>query len=432
MSTYDTKTTETAPFPSRTSKCWLLTLLPVVLALLLFQLNWQYQYPGWSETVNITGSTISFTRAEDLIFVARGNNSSIDIYKSLGWMHAHDRYVQMCLLRVASQGRLLENFPYSDMSFKIDMLSKQFDFEGISKEYSSKFPPPEMEILTSYVEGVNEYMSEHPRPLEFVLVNYHPPFFAASDILGMQRFVSYAGLDEICLAVEKILIEATTQSNAEIDFLKSVFSPHIDNLDEELIEIYKSIKDLKPTGEKTIGIRTITNSNNWVISGNLSESGLPILSSDPHLDVSKIPNMFYESHYIGGDGVKVFGISVPGLPIYLMGRNTHLSYALTYGMLDMADYFVENIKAGQYERDGQFYPFTKRTYSINGRDMVFYDTAEGHRLERQLANYDKPLVDGRYLALRVPLSVEKDIEAINMCRLPFATDVYQAKVDFSL
>ena len=47
-------------------------------------------------------------------------------------------------------------------------------------------------------------------------------------------------------------------------------------------------------------------------SGVKSASGYPIMSSDPHLDVSKTPNTFYESAYKSPGGVSVFGITVPG------------------------------------------------------------------------------------------------------------------------
>ena len=36
------------------------------------------------------------------------------------------------------------------------------------------------------------------------------------------------------------------------------------------------------------------------------------MSSDPHLDVSKTPNTFYESAYKASGGVNIFGITVPG------------------------------------------------------------------------------------------------------------------------
>jgi hypothetical protein len=49
-----------------------------------------------------------------------------------------------------------------------------------------------------------------------------------------------------------------------------------------------------------------------IYSGAISSSGFPIMSSDPHLDLSKYPNTFYESSYKTRHGNSIFGISVPG------------------------------------------------------------------------------------------------------------------------
>ena len=49
------------------------------------------------------------------------------------------------------------------------------------------------------------------------------------------------------------------------------------------------------------------------ISGALSSTKFPIMSADPHLDLSKTPNTFYESVFRSRDGKNfIFGVSVPG------------------------------------------------------------------------------------------------------------------------
>ena len=89
-----------------------------------------------------------------------------------------------------------------------------------------------------------------------------------------------------------------------------------------------------------------------------------------------------------------------------MGRNTHLSFSLTYGMLDMADYFLERVVDGRYERDGQFLPLTERREMVTGRELIFYETAEGHIIERSA--HTDTIEDGLYLALRLPGGNDED------------------------
>ena len=59
-------------------------------------------------------------------------------------------------------------------------------------------------------------------------------------------------------------------------------------------------------------------SNNWVVSGEHTESGLPILADDTHLSV-QMPSIWYENHLCGGD-YDVVGLSFPGLPGVVAGH----------------------------------------------------------------------------------------------------------------
>ena len=250
---------------------YLLPVLCSVLAshLLMCYVVTDYQYPGMTTHLSIDGSNITVKRTEHLTLVGYGENTASDFYKTLGWMHARDRYVQLCLTRLAAQGRLTEIFPYAETNHKLDLISKQFDFHGRNKAYYSEYEDGGLgkDILESYVAGVNNYMKNHRRPFEFVLVNYHPEPFVPTDVTTFISFVSFVGLDEICFAVEKTIIEFLRSDKVSHEFLKQVFHPHLNNLTMEHVAMYKSIKDLKSNDGLKSPVPVITNSNNWVVSG---------------------------------------------------------------------------------------------------------------------------------------------------------------------
>ena len=251
---------------------YLLPFLCSVLAshLLMIYVITDYQYPGMATHLSIDGSNITVKRSEHLTLIGYGENTASELYKTLGWMHARDRYVQMCLMRLASQGRLTEVFPYAETNYKFDLMAKQFDFHGRNKAYYSQYEDGGIakDILQSFTAGINNYLENHNRPFEFVLVNYHPEPFTPTDVTTFISFVSYVGLDEICFAVEKVIIEFLISEKVSHDFLKQVFHPHLNNLTMEYVELYRSIKDLKSNdGLKSPVVPAITNSNNWVISG---------------------------------------------------------------------------------------------------------------------------------------------------------------------
>ena len=69
-------------------------------------------------------------------------------------------------------------------------------------------------------------------------------------------------------------------------------------------------------------------SNNWVVAGNRSASGKPLLANDPHLGLSA-PAIWYFAHLEAPkskaeDGrvtpaVKAIGTTLPGLPFVVLG-----------------------------------------------------------------------------------------------------------------
>ena len=408
-------------------------LLGLILGYLVLQVHWQYEYPGWSETVNITGSLISFERSADMILLARAKDTSIDFFKALGWSHAHDRYVQLCIFRLASQGLLTKHLPYSENLFKQDIKSHQMNLLDSSLKSIPHISPRHLKQLNGYLDGINTYIETHPRPLEFILFNYRPELFTIADVLTIYKFIAYAGLNDICLIVEKLVLEVLRETDNS-DLMKMSFSPHLDGLSDELIEVYKTIKDIRPIGDQeTSHVPKLTNSNNWAVSGKLSESGSPLLGSDPHMDISKLPNIFYESHYIGEDGYNIFGISAAGAPGIVMGRSKQLAFSITFGMLDMSDYFVENIENMKYERDGRFYPLTERVISIAGKNCYFYETIEGHSIERSLESVQKPIDSGRYLAAKYALTVDADSKIVDTFFSPvMAKNIFEIKKTFSI
>ena len=108
-----------------------------------------------------------------------------------------------------------------------------------------------------------------------------------------------------------------------------------------------------------------------------------------------------------------------------MGRSKDLSFTLTYGMMDMGDYFLERIKDGMYERDGKYFPLKLRKYIVVGKDVLFYETEEGHVIERNVENYDKIISDGIYLAVRIP--DRNDEVTIRQALIPFTKTVEEAQ-----
>ncbi|HJL19792.1 MAG TPA: penicillin acylase family protein [Sandaracinaceae bacterium LLY-WYZ-13_1] len=88
-------------------------------------------------------------------------------------------------------------------------------------------------------------------------------------------------------------------------------------------------------------------SNSWVVSGDHTESGQPILSNDPHLSLIAPPIWWYvhlNTARMGGeDDMDVQGVAFAGLPGVVLGYNRDLAWSATTTGYDVTDVYQENV-----------------------------------------------------------------------------------------
>jgi len=65
-------------------------------------------------------------------------------------------------------------------------------------------------------------------------------------------------------------------------------------------------------------------SNNWAIAPKKSASGKAMLANDPHLEVNRLPNVWYEIVVELAERWCV-AATMPGLPALVIGRSTDLA-----------------------------------------------------------------------------------------------------------
>lgn len=121
-------------------------------------------------------------------------------------------------------------------------------------------------------------------------------------------------------------------------------------------------------------------SNAWVVSGDFTASGKPILSSDPHFGI-QMPAIFYEVslHYTNpdGDAVNIHGFSFAGVPGVVIGHNDHLAWGITTAQIDSQDLYVEKINPlnpDQYLVEDKWVEMEMRTERVKvegKKDPVF-------------------------------------------------------------
>jgi len=127
-------------------------------------------------------------------------------------------------------------------------------------------------------------------------------------------------------------------------------------------DVIESVSDLVgPVGE---GI----GSNSWVVSGDLTESGLPLLANDPHLGAS-LPSVWHQvglrcAELTDECPFDVAGFSFSGVPGVVIGHNDRVAWGFTNLTTDVTDLYLEKIEGDRYWRDGALVPLEERTETI--------------------------------------------------------------------
>ncbi len=109
-------------------------------------------------------------------------------------------------------------------------------------------------------------------------------------------------------------------------------------------------------------------SNSWVVSGDRSTTGTPLLANDPHLGVG-IPSIWHQAglhcRQVGQQcPFDVSGFTFAGVPGVVIGHNDHVAWGLTNLNPDVTDFYLEQVRGSRYLRDGRYEPVRSRTETI--------------------------------------------------------------------
>jgi len=290
-----------------------------------------------------------------------------DMFWGMGFVHASDRLFQMDLIRRLSTGRLSEIF--GERALESDKEQKDLLIEeGIFKSLNN-IKPDLQTILNSYCRGVNYYMTKFPLPPEFKLLGYSPEPWEIKDIMAifkrMEVILAGSGSELYNMNV----YAALGKERAE-ELLSGTNGSSIINIEEYIN--FRKHSTLAACYEREIeNLEQYIGSNNWVISGEKTKSGKPILCNDPHLS-NVFPSYFYQVGLKSGN-YELSGNSIAGAPFVVIGRNANISWGFTNTGTDVIDYFILKTLSGnddKYYLDGELKDFEviEKRIKVKGED----------------------------------------------------------------
>jgi penicillin amidase len=137
-------------------------------------------------------------------------------------------------------------------------------------------------------------------------------------------------------------------------------------------------------------------SNNWVIAGNHTASGKPLLSNDMHLGLTE-PNIWFMAD-LSAPGFHTAGVTLPGMPFVIAGHNEHVAWGFTALYADVQDLYIEKLdgKGNFQDIDTDWKPLAVDHEVIKvrgGKDVILdvQSTTHGPLLNPLLTKEPRPI-----------------------------------------
>jgi len=396
-------------FPSEVEVCVrtvlrLLLWIAAVLVILVGTAIWWYVYrplPQLDGTVVVPGLHTDVTVDRDRWGVPHIRAASVeDLAEAQGYVMAQDRLWQMDLLRRAARGQLSEVMGKATLN--IDKDFRLLNFGRVADQDLAMMSPEARQLMEAYARGVNHFIEQHASrlPIEFTLLKYKPQPWQPSDSLVVACYM-YRTLTD---TRQQEMRRAKVTAMVGPELAKDLFSPDSsmdryvvggpaptkdpraaaqvnddqDDDDDEMepegvlkarqeftapanaagepdltAALAESVRDW--IGESQRDIRHSLGSNNWVVSGEHTATGKPLLANDMHLELT-LPPIWYEVHLTAPEW-NVKGFALPGAPMIVVGHNDRIAWGFTNSGADVLDLYVETFNPAnpdEYRVSGQW------------------------------------------------------------------------------
>ena len=361
-------------------------------------------------------------------------DSSSDLFHAQGFVHAQDRFFEMDFRRHVTSGRVAEMFGESQVA--TDMFLRTLGWRDVAEAEVAAMDETTLGYYQAYADGVNAYLATRSGAdlsLEYAVLGIQNPEYEVepwepADSVAWLKAMAWDLRTNIEDETERAILASQLGADgsdaAETQaMLEQLYPEYPFERNPVIVPKISSVPALgsettaepaayaAPTEDEADAQAALTTvdwqeadsvieaaslligdvgegigSNSWVVSGDLTETGMPLLSNDPHLGAS-LPSVWYQVQLKCSEVTEecpfdVGGFSFSGLPGIVIGHNAQVAWGFTNLTTDVTDLYVERVDGDSYWRDGQLVPLEIREETIKvagGEDvpLTVRETAHG-------------------------------------------------------
>ena len=316
--------------------------------------------------VNVLEDEVLVTRDEQGVPHIKAE-SDADLYRAQGFVQAQDRMFQMDLARRQASGRLSE--VVGGAAVTTDKFFRTFSLRQAAEDSWSSYGKDAKQVLTWYAEGVNAYMEQAQEQgklsFEFKLLGYEPEPWTEVDSLTIGKFMAYdLGGNWSSLAVRHWALGNFSEEKA-----REIFITYPEDKPSIIKANIQNPVAVAGKFDAAVIPNEFNGSNNWVVSGDKTESGMPLLADDPHLGLST-PSIWYQMH-LQSPQQNVSGVIFAGIPGIILGHNEEIAWGVTNVGPDVQDLYIETPNPDaptQFKYEGEWEQAKVRDEPIKVKD----------------------------------------------------------------
>ena len=249
--------------------------------------------------------------------------SFLDALYGLGYVHARDRLTQILFSRAVAIGRAAERIANKPELIETDRFFRKIGLHTNLESDAASFTPENREQVQNYCDGVNDGIVAAGRSLPMWATGFKPNEWDLEAVLIIGKLLSFGGLAVSQMQNERLLVELI-HAGADEFALRQIFTPRLDGADFGLLrELHLSNQLSDGALDLLTDLPRLAGSNAWAVRPERSNSGGALLASDPHLEINRLPAIWYEA--VLNWGRSVFdGGDAAGLPVIRRSSNESL------------------------------------------------------------------------------------------------------------